>query len=240
MVIKPDVAKACGVDVKSGTVQVQGPTGGFVDVGQAVVDTVTIAGLNLKKPFCTVENMSLPCDGIIGAPLLNAGVVRLDLAGRQLTTYAGDTFKPDAGDVELPITFGKERVPVVPATIGGIDANLEVDTGSSFPSELNSQFVDEHDLRDMFVKLGSVQHTSVSGVASSDVYDVQSLSLGGSDAAKIRGQIPALFLDAKPGAPKREFDGRIGCPLLSETVITLDYPHAKMYFDPHPSAQPQP
>lgn len=224
MVLKSSVAQACGLTIKTGTVQVQGPTGGYVPVGQAEVDTVTIAGLTINKPFCTAEDIDLPCDGIIGAPLFNAGVVRLDFAGSKLTTYGSD-FTPDPEDTALALNFGARRVPIVDGAVGGIDAKLEVDTGSSFPAELNADFIADHDLTDMFSKIGSEQHTSISGAAVADVYDVQSISLGN---VKIRGRIPALFLPPN-GAPKRDFDGRVGCPLLSGTVMTFDYPNGKMY-----------
>ena len=229
MVIKPSVAAACGLTVKTGTVEVQGPTGGFVPVGQADVDTVTVAGLTLKRPVCTVETINLPYDGMIGAPLFNAGVVRLDLAGKKLTTYAADAFTPAREDVELPILFGSQRVPVVGGVIGGAAANLEIDTGSSFPAELNADFVDSHNLRDFFAKIGTVQHSSVSGVETSDVYDGRSLKLGDKEISKLDGAIPTLFLSSPV---KRKFDGRVGCPLLTDTVMTFDYRHSKMYFTP--------
>ena len=229
MVIKPSIAKACGVTVKTGTIEVQGPTGGFVPVGQAEIDTATVAGLTLKHPVCTVQENNLPYDGIIGAPLFNAGIIRLDLAGKKLTTYAANAFTPEQTDVALPILFGSQRVPIVEGTIGGTAANLEIDTGSSFPAELNAPFVDSHNLRDLFVKIGSVQHSSVSGVATSDVYDGQSLKLGESEIPKLDGKIPTLFLTTPN---KRKFDGRVGFPLLADTVMTFDYQNSKVYFTP--------
>lgn len=238
MVIKPEVAKACGLTVTDGNVEVQGPTGGFVPVGQANVDTATIGGITMKKPVCTVESMSMPCDGLIGAPLFNMGVVKLDLAAQTLTTYADGSFTADKDKTPLTIVFGSGRVPIVDGTVGGLDAHLEIDTGSAFPTELNGDFVDTNKLRDKFTKIGKVGHTSISGVAYSDVYDLQTLQIGGDTGNAIHGQIPSLFLDPKPDAPKRAFDGRIGCPLLTGTVLTFDYPNAKLYFDPHPSTTP--
>lgn len=235
MVITPKVAQEAGLTVSTGNIEVQGPTGGFVPVEQTTVDTAVVAGITMTKPVCTVEDIDLPCDGLIGAPLFNAGVVRLDFADRTLTTYTGASFAPGSDDATLPITFGKERVPVVDAAIGGIDAHLEIDTGSAFPTEMNGDFVDAHMLKDMFLKIGSVEHSSVSGVASSDVYDIQSLALGDDSAHKLRGRIPSLFLDRKPGTPKRDFDGRVGCPLLAGAILTFDYPHSTLYFDAHPS-----
>ena len=240
MVIKPEIAAACGLTVTDGNVEVQGPTGGFVPVGQADVETASIAGITMIKPVCTVETMSLPCDGLIGAPLFNMGVVKLDLAAQTLTTYTADAFTPDKDLAALPIIFGKGRVPVVDSSIGGLDAHLEIDTGSAFPSELNNDFVDTNKLRDKFTKIGKVGHTSVSGPSYSDVFDMQSLRIGGMSGASVDGQIAALFLDPKPGAPKREFDGRVGCPLLTGTVMTFDYAKATMYFDPHPSTPTPP
>ena len=234
MAIKPDVAKACGLTVKTGTAEVQGPTGGFVPVGQADVDTATVAGITMKKPVCLVEPLNASYDGIIGAPLFNAGIVQLDLPGKQLTTYPTDTFMPDPSDAALPILFGQGRVPIVSGTVGGVPASIEIDTGSSFPVELNADFVDTHKLRDTFVKLGTVQHSSVSGVSTSDVYDGGSLKLGDIEWTKLNGKVPALFLSAKPGAPKRAFDGRVGCPLLTDSVMTFDYAHAKVYLKTQP------
>lgn len=232
MVLKSSVAKAAGLSVDAGKVEVKGTTGGFVPVGQADVDTVQIAGITLHHPVCVVESMNFPCDGLIGAPLLNAGVVQLDFAGKQITTYAPDTFVANAGDVGMPIVFGKHRLPVVAATIAGADAKLEVDSGSAFPAELMPDFIKAHDLTTKFTKVGSVGRVSISGPAQSDIYGMDSLILGDKPAVRIPGPIPTLFIEPAQAPVASDFDGRVGCPMLAGTSVTFDYPHAMLYLRP--------
>jgi hypothetical protein len=216
--------------VQTGKVEVKGTTGGFVPVGQADVQTVKIAGITLSRPVCVVESIDLPCDGLIGAPLLNAGVVEIDFANKQLTTYASDAFLPKPGDTGVPITFGKHRVPVVPAAIGGIDAKLELDSGSAFPAELMPGFVKEYDLAGKFPKIGRVGRYSISGSAQSDVYDLQSLTLGDKAGIAFDGPVPTVFVEPAQAPVANDFDGRVGCPVLSRAAVTFDYPHAMVYF----------
>jgi hypothetical protein len=239
MVLKSSVAKAAGLTVDNGKVEVKGTTGGFVPVGQADVDTVQIAGATLHHPVCVVESMNFPCDGLIGAPLLNAGVVQLDFAGKQITTYAPNTFAASVGDVGMPIVFGKHRLPVVAATISGADAKLEVDSGSAFPAELMPDFIKAHDLTTKFTKVGSVGRISISGPAQSDIYGMDSLILGDKPAVRIPGPIPTLFIEPAQAPVASDFDGRVGCPMLAGTSVTFDYPHAMLYLRPT-AASPNP
>ena len=229
MTITPALAKECGLTLTTGTMQVKGPTGGFVSVEQADIETVRIAGFTLSHPVCAVESFKLPYDGMIGAPLFNAGVVQLDLAGNQLTTYPVDTFIATPLDLCIPIPFGGRRVPVVAGDIGGIAAKFEIDTGSSSPAEMLPYFVQTNDLMTKFFKMGIIGLSSISGPIIVDVYDMKTLSLGKENPVTFAGPIPAIFLPAQSAATAGEFDGRIGCPVLTGAVLTFDYLQAKMY-----------
>ncbi len=250
LVLKDTVAKALGLAVRTGTVEVKGPTGGYVPVGQADIDTVGIAGFTLKRPFCVVEPIDHAYDGIIGAPLLNAGVVQLDLPGRKLVTYAPGAFRPESDDIALPITFGKLRVPIVDGAVGAIPATIEIDTGSSFPMELLPAFIHANHLAGAYQKVGTVGRKSISGATYSDVYSVDTVTLGraadppagsagGADpVARIGGPIPTVFIDPDQAPAETEFDGRIGYPLLEGVRLTLDYPHSMVYVHLSPVSPP--
>lgn len=229
MVVKPYVAKACGLTIKNGTTEVKGPTGGYVPVGQAEVDTLQIAGLTIEHPFCTVEDTTMPCDGLIGAPLMNAGIVQVDLPDKIMTTFAAGTYTPTVSDSPLDIDFSMRRVPVVPAEVGGISGKFEIDTGSSSQAELYPDFIKANDLTSKFPDIGTVGRTSIGGRVFCDVYDMKELTVGG-QTIQPDGPLATVFIDASQSSGKTGYDGRIGCPMLVDTTLTFDYPHAKMYF----------
>jgi len=230
MAMTPEAVQRCGLTVHTGRLAVQGTTGGYVEVHQAEVHTVQIGGVTIRNPVCSVEKMDFHCDGLIGEPLFDAAVLKLDLANGLLTMYPNDTFKAAKGQLGVPIKFGSHRTPVVQGSIGGIRARLQIDTGSAFPVELLPAFVQSHNLTEQFGRLGEIKLNSVGGTSFSQIYDIKALCLG-SKLLNDRGYpVPAVFLN--PGFAAADFDARIGSPMLAGAVVTFDYRRGRLYLRP--------
>ncbi len=240
MVISPAVAETCGLALKTGNVVVRGTTGGYVHVAQAQVAKITIGGtVAIDHPFTTVDP-TLSRDGYIGAPLLNFYVAQLDFPARQASFWTPDRFRPNPADISMPLIIGVHRVPVVGGMLDGLHCRFELDTGSAFPLEVLPLFARTRALRTRLSPLGVTAQRSISGVAAADVFDAGSISLGVGRSVDYGGPLPALMINPIAAARSNEIDARVGLPILSASVLTIDYPHAKVYFRPLPPAAPAP
>jgi hypothetical protein len=250
MSISQKIVDACKLTTKTGTVAVSGTSGGYVGVAQASVGAVRIGASEVDRPFCTVDPKEHAVDGLIGAPLFNAYTVQIDFGNKTVTCYAPGGYRPDPGDVAIPITLGLHRVPVVRALLGSTPVMLEIDTGSSFPCELYAPVVTANNLTAKYVYEGEVSRDSVAGPVVSGVYAITDLSLSSAPSSasaddsrpliKLPAIVPAFFFPSGQ-ISEGNWDGRLGEPVFAGMVLTLDYANSRMYIRPsQPAAMPIP
>ncbi|MBU9175677.1 aspartyl protease family protein [Burkholderia gladioli] len=79
-------------------------------------------------------------DGVLGAELFRKYVLTLDAAGKQLTIQPEDQFKPVAGAIPIPFSVDENDMPLVSASVNGITALFQVDTGDRFSLTLFGAF----------------------------------------------------------------------------------------------------
>jgi hypothetical protein len=263
MTISQKVADACKMTVNTGTVEVSGTSGSYIPVAQASVGKLQIGAAEIDKPFCTIDTRPHAVDGFVGAPLFNFYTVQIDFGNSLVTCFAPNSYKPDPNDIAIPITLGLHRVPVIHGYVGSVPINLEIDTGSSFPCELNGSVVKANDLTDKYTHEGDIVSSSVSGPVTCGVYGVTDLAVETKPAGapalpagvvspsatppaqgqgvaviKMPGTVPTIFYPAG-AATTGDWDGRLGEPAFTGMVLTLDYTHAVMYLRPsQPSTAP--
>lgn len=85
-------------------------------------------------------------DGVLGTEIFRKHVLTLDAARKRLTIQDADQFKPAAGAVAIPFSLDENEMPVIKASIEGITASFQIDTGDRFSLTLFGAFWRAHRL----------------------------------------------------------------------------------------------
>ncbi|RFU48364.1 PDZ domain-containing protein [Paraburkholderia sp. DHOC27] len=107
---------------------------GAVDV--PAMDTVKLARVIGFQHF----------DGVLGTELFQKYVLTLDAARRQITIQDRNHFKPAANAIAMPFSLDENAMPVVEASVDGISASFQIDTGDRFSLTLFGAFWRAHHL----------------------------------------------------------------------------------------------
>jgi predicted aspartyl protease len=168
-----------------------------------------------------------PEDGVIGLPILEQVVVKVDYDTSRLELVLPSAYKPpDSGT-----TLHFERpyvVPLIDAALDGVPGKFGVDTGARLSLLLNGPFVNQNNLRAKY-------HPEVSGITG--------WGLGGPIRSQLaRGKVfmlgdlevddplVRLSLQASGALTASDTSGLIGADILRQFHIILDYSRHSITF----------
>lgn len=170
---------------------------------------------------------SHPIDGVIGLPIFENAVVRIDYDKRQVTfTNPANFANPGAGQAvafeRSESTFG----PMVQGSIDGVQGRFMIDTGARSTLLLAGPFVTANDLRKKYApRIDAVTGWGIGGPVRSQVTRVKSLTLG---PLAVRDVVAFLSLQKSGSLATSPYAGLVGAGVLKQFTWTFDYSRNQM------------
>jgi hypothetical protein len=238
-VIDATVAKRLGLTVTS-MGRGRG-AGGYVDAGQVPSVSVKLPGVTLDSvPISTMPLESFrrqsgrPMDVIVGQPLIERCVLRIDYASRMLEFLPAQTFQYAGKGAIVPLTirFGH---PYIQARItlpghAPIKGQFVVDLGSSQAVILTPAFIEKQHVLDGIGRTIEARGRGVGGLLLSRVGRIPSVEVGGTTFERPITMLP-MSAGAMVGAP--DAIGNIGGEIMRRFTVTLDYSRKRMILEPN-------
>ena len=161
-----------------------------------------------------------PVDGIIGLPILEQAIVKVDYATNRLELTSPSAFQPPNSGTTLH--FERLRsIPLVDATLDGLRGKFGVDTGARLSLLLYGPFVDQNDLRTKYrPKVSGVTGWGLGGPIRAQLARGKVFVLGN---LEIRDPLLRLPLETSGGLTASDTAGLIGPDILRQFDITFDY-----------------
>jgi len=198
----------------------------------------TLAGASIAamplSPFKRASGRAM--EAIIGYPLLNRCVVKIDYAARMLELVPAESFHYTGSGTVLPITL-ENHLPYVKAkvTLPGrkpIEGKCVIDLGSTQALILAPQVIREEKVLEAITKTIEARGRGVGGQVPSRAGRVERLELG-----NLRFDRPITMLpvpeDAHVGAQKNGMLGNIGGEVLRRFTVIFDYSRKRMILEPN-------
>ena len=240
-VIDADVAKRLGLE-SDGVGRSQG-AGGIVESGHIPSVTIRLPGLTLSG--APIASMSLsaferqtgrPMQVIIGHPLLERCVVKVDYAARMLEIAPAEAFDYKGTGAVLPLTFDR-NLPYVTAKVtlpGGkpLKGRFVIDSGSSQALILSPRLIRDERVQEVIGKTIEARGRGVGGQVPSRMGRVQRLEFAGVAFERPTTMLPVPD-NAHIGAQKREMLGNIGGEILRRFTVIYDYQRRRMILEPN-------
>jgi hypothetical protein len=206
------------------------PTGTVVPYRIALDVPLVIPGqLDGKIPMSAVDLKTFSdlaghtIDAVLGADLLNASVLSLDVERRVLQLLPRGA-KADLPVAPIPLTRGKAQFE---ATIGGQPLSMTIDLGYVGDLSLSPDAWARIGPPDAKKETRIVGHIDGQGL-SVDHASLPSISIGGIERKNIDVDIRAI--------PARDGDGWIGMGLMSQFVVVMDVTGGKLWLAPRQSS----
>jgi predicted aspartyl protease len=161
-----------------------------------------------------------PVDGIIGLPILERLVVKIDYERNRLEFTLPSAYTPrDSGTT---IHFERVRyVPLIHATLDGIPGIFGVDTGARLSLLLYGPFVDQNNLRAKYhPEVSGVTGWGLGGPIRSQVARGKLFVMGN---LEVHDPLVRMSLQTSGVLTASDTSGLIGPDILSQFNITLDY-----------------
>jgi len=175
-----------------------------------------------------------PMEAILGHPLMERCVVRIDYLGRTLELLPAKGFEYKGNGIVLPLTF-EHRLPYVTArlTLPGrepFDGRFVIDLGSSQALILSPTFVKQEKVLDAIPKTIEARGRGVGGQVPSRLGRVARLEIGGIGFDR---PITALPVSEENRVSAQGTTGNIGGEFLRRFTVTFDYPRKRMILEPN-------
>jgi hypothetical protein len=173
-------------------------------------------------------------DAIIGNPLMNHCVVRIDYLARTLELLPAESFEYRGSGVVLPLTF-RQRLPYITArlTIPGrepVDGRFVIDLGSSQALILTPTFVRDERVLDAVPNTLQARGRGVGAQIPARAGRVARLEIGGIGFDNPVTMVPVSPMSqvSAPGTA-----GNIGGEILRRFTVTFDYSRSRMILEPN-------
>jgi hypothetical protein len=160
-------------------------------------------------------------DGVVGSPIFNRYVVRIDYAARTLTLYDPKTFEYHGEGVVVPIDIVDGYLPIADGAVDGTAGRFVLDIGARTALILNGPFVETHHLRERYeLTPATVNGWGAGGPIRAQVGRVRQLTFGGA----VVSDVVTRFSVQRAGAlTSSAVAGLIGPDVLSQFVDWFDY-----------------
>ena len=163
-------------------------------------------------------------DGVIGEPLFARYVVEIDY-GRCVVTFIDPrAYTPAADSSVIPLDFAG-HLPLVRATLDGVDGVFGLDTGARTAIILYGPFVDRNGLRAKYApEVEAITGWGIGGPVRSQVARVRTLTLGTATGdVTVRDLVARLSTQRAGLMATSSRAGLIGPDVLKQFVTTFDY-----------------
>jgi membrane-associated protease RseP (regulator of RpoE activity) len=235
-IVTPQVAAVLGAQ-SSGGAQLQGvgaksESAQFtrinnLQIGNASIEKQDFLVLPIGQGFGVAEGITI--DGMIGYEVAARFLTSIDYANQTMTLTMPGAQQPPG----TPISFYFDStIPRVPITVNGIQADAELDTGNRAAFDLFSPFVAGHP------QIASAE-TTADGVTG---FGVGGPSFGKLGRVNLTigpytlDDVVTGFSTQTTGATADPFTpANIGGGLWDRFILTLDYPHQRIYLQPNAS-----
>ena len=233
------VARAIGLETDGGG-HAQG-AGGKVEVQRVREATIHLPGATLAGAPIT----AMPLDAfkrqtgramevIVGQPLFDRGVVRIDYVGRTMELLPAEGWEYTGKGVVLPLSF-EQRLPYIKAkvTLPGrdpVEGRFVIDLGSTQALILTPTFAEKVKAVEAFPKTIEARGRGVGGQVPSRVGRVARLEVGGVGFEQVVTAIPA---STQHHVGAGDAIGNIGGEILRRFVVTFDYARKRMILEPN-------
>ena len=238
-VIDAAVGKAIGLVVTS-TGRGRG-AGGEVETGTVPSVSVKLPGVTLDgAPITTMPLDSFrrrsgrPMDVIVGAPLIQRCVLRVDYAAQVLEFLPAETFDYKGKGAIVPVTF-RFGHPYITAriTLAGqkpIEGQFVVDLGSSQAVILTPTFAEKNHALETLGHTIEGRGLGVGGQVTSRIGRIASVEVGG---VTFPQPITALPVSSQTFVGVPDAIGNIGGEIMRRFTVTLDYSRQRMILEPN-------
>ncbi|WCM18256.1 PDZ domain-containing protein [Paraburkholderia bryophila] len=166
-------------------------------------------------------------DGVLGAEIFHQGVLTLDAAKGQLTLQDEHQFKPAAHAIPIPFSLDENDMPVVKASVAGIAALFQIDTGDRFSLTLFGDFWRAHRLdRQMGATIEAMTGYGGGGPIRGRVGRSASFAIG---ALAVPAPVTRLSLQKAGAFTRADRAGSIGMGILKRFTVSFDYGRRVMW-----------
>lgn len=238
-VVEEGVAKRLGLEVAE-RLPARG-AGGVVMAGRIPNAKVSAPGATLAgSPIIAMpldaflRQSGRPMEAILGYPLFQRCVVRIDYAGRTIELHPAAAFDYRGKGVILPLTF-ENRHPHVTAkvTLPGrepVEGRFVIDLGSSQALILSPWLAREQGASEAIGKTVEARGRGVGGTVPARMGRAERLELGG-----FRFERPLTVLPDDGSTPLNApgLYGNIGGDILQRFTVIFDYSRQRMILEPN-------
>lgn len=171
---------------------------------------------------------------LIGMDFLRARVLSLDFETMTMDVQHSSTFKAPK-DEPAAMTLSGWRRTTLPVDLGGVRANLLLDTAASGALHLDSTFVAASpELKALPVS--PIRIDGIDGTREHDAIIVPQVTLGGQVFEKVRASSSSLDHFNRG---KTDIDGVVGVSLLKRFNLVIDFGRYRVWMTPHSVSPPR-
>jgi hypothetical protein len=171
---------------------------------------------------------SLSPDGVIGKPIFERYVIRIDYQRKMLTFTPSSQYLAPAAAVVVPFDLPRQ-IPVVDAELDGVHGRFGVDTGARSSLLVYRPFAEEHKLPEKYgAHVEGVTGWGIGGSIRSLLVRSEDFSLGGFD---VKGSVVRLSTQGAGATTSSAMAGLIGPDILDRFIVTFDYSKRQMLLE---------
>jgi hypothetical protein len=235
-VISKEEAQVQGLSIE-GSFPAGGIGQNMIEFGYTKVNLLGIGGLILKNQLFGTFDLSdgirfedLPTLGLVGYELAKQAVIVLDYEKSEITFIRPAVFRPPEGVESLPLRF-RGHIPIVEAVLDGVTGEFQLDTGARPSLTLTRSFADAHSLVEKYhARREAVGGYGLGGQSRGLLARPGELDLG---RLAVHGPVALISSSWRRNTAMSRIAGNIGGGLLKRFLVTLDYPHGKLYLQPN-------
>jgi predicted aspartyl protease len=165
---------------------------------------------------------------LIGMDFLRARVLSLDFETMTLNVQHSSTFKPPE-DEPVAMTSSGWRRTTLPVDLGGVRANLLVDTAASGALHLDSTFVAAAPELNA-LPVSQIRITGIDGTREHEAITVPHVTLGRQKFENVRASSASLEHFERG---KTDIDGVVGVDLLKRFNLVIDFGRYRIWMTPN-------
>ena len=235
LLVRDEVAQELGLAATSKD-QEHGAGEATVTVSASRVDSVRLGGLDLGPLECHFLSFAdAPSlwgnerlDGVIGLPVFEGRIVRIDYERRRIAFEERSAFRPPRSAIRIPFERAG-HIPMIAARLAGTRGRFGIHTGARSSLILYGPFVERNGLRQ---KLGAgadmITGWGIGGAIRAQLARIPTLDLGG---VAVRGVVARLSTQKSGALAGDWLDGLIGPEVLRQFTVTFDYGAMSMFLE---------
>jgi PDZ domain/Aspartyl protease len=177
--------------------------------------------------FANVFGTQSP-DGVIGKPIFERYVVRIDYQNKMLTFTPPSQYAAPSGAAVVPFDLPLQ-IPVVDAVLDGVRGRFGVDTGARSSLLVYRPFAEQNKMQEKYrAHVDGVTGWGIGGPIRSLLARSQSFSLGGFE---IKDSVIRLSTQGAGATTSSAMAGLIGPDILTRFIVTFDYSRRRMLLE---------